>query len=198
MAALGSGGYITIQFDYDGANGISSIQRRLATFGQSIEHMEPAWDYIGKQLLRDFAKNFAQEGGVFGGYSRWPQLASSTVAERARTMGPWFAAHPILVRTGRLEASVEQRGASGNVYEVGANSLTIGTTVPYAVYHNSSAPRKHLPRRAIVGLSNQRKGFGGRSGSIVGILQDYLAYQLRLQNLTARGTLLDDSGFEFE
>ena len=196
--ALGSGGYITIQFDYDGAQGISSIQRKLASFGQSVEHMEPAWDYIGKQLLRDFAKNFAQEGGVFGGYSRWPQLADSTVAARARKYGPWFAAHPILVNSGKLEASVEQRGASGNVFEVGANSLTIGTTVPYAVYHNSSAPRKRLPRRAIVGLSNQRKGFGGRSGSIVGILQDYLAYQLRLQNLTARGELLDDSGFEFE
>jgi phage gpG-like protein len=194
--ALGSGGYLDIEFTYDGVNGVSSITRKLATFGQSLENMTPAWDYIGRQLLLDFSHQFAQEGGVFGG--RWAPLAESTVAQRTRKYGPWFAAHPILVGTGALEASVEQRGAAGNVFQVGANSLTVGTTVPYAVYHNSSGPRTRLPRRQIVGLSNQRIGYAGRNGSIVGILQDYLAYQLRLANLQARGDLLDDSGFEFD
>lgn len=194
--ALGGGGFLDIQFDYDGAHGVTSITRKLATFGQSLDNMSPAWDYIGRQLLLDFAHQFAQEGGVFGG--KWPQLADSTVAQRARKYGPWFAAHPILVGTGALEMSVEQRGAAGNVYQVGANSLTIGTTNPYAIFHNSSAPRTRLPRRQIVGLSNQRLGYAGRQGSIVGILQDYLAYQLRLANLSARGDLMDDSGFEFE
>lgn len=194
--ALGSGGFLDIQFDYDGVNGVTSITRKLATFGQSIENMTPAWDYIGKQLLRDFSRQFAQEGGVFGGH--WAPLAESTVAQRARKYGPWFAAHPILVGTGALESSVEQRGAADNVYQVGANSLTIGTTNPHAVFHNSSAPRTRLPRRQIVGLSNQRIGSAGRQGSIVGILHDYLAYQLKLANLTARGDLMDDSGFEFE
>lgn len=196
--ALGSGGFIDIQFDYDGAQGVSSIQRKLATFGQSVEHMEPAWEYIGNQLLKDFRQNYAQEGGVFGQYSRWAPLAKSTQRQRARMVGPWFAAHPILNVTGELEASVEWRGAKGNVFEVGANSLTIGTTNPLAVFHNSSAPRKRLPRRPIVGLSNQRKGFGGRKSSIVGMLQDYLAYQLRMANLQARGDLLDSGDFEWE
>lgn len=195
---LGSGGFIDIQFDYDGANGVTSIQRKLASFGQSVENMSPAWEYIGKQLLIDFRQNFAQEGGVFGQYSRWAPLAASTQRERARQVGPWFAAHPILNRTGALEMSVEWQGAPNNVFEVGANSLTIGTTDPIAVFHNSSAPRTHLPRRPIVGLSNQRKGFAGRSGSIVGILQDYLAYQLKLANLQARGDLLDTTTFEWE
>lgn len=196
--ALGSGGFIDIQFDYDGPKGISSIQRKLATFGQAIEDMAPAWEYVGKQLLMDFRHNFEQEGGVFGKDSKWAPLAASTVAERSRQLGPWFAAHPILNRTGDLEQSVTVRGAPRNVFEVGPNSLTIGTTDPVAIFHNSSAPRTRLPRRPIVGLSNQRKGYAGRKGSIVGILQDYLAYQLKLQNLTARGDLLDASEFEWE
>lgn len=178
-------GSFTVTIAWEGSRGPTQISRDLANFGMRVRSMAPAWEEVGRQLLMDFQKNFESEGGQFGAWSKWAQLAPSTQDERRR-LG-WGAAHPILQRTGRLYESVVVQGAPDNVFEVGPNSLKIGTTVPYAGYHNSSAPRSRLPRRPIIALSADRQGFGDPNKSVVGILNQYLAQQLAESNLRARG-----------
>lgn len=177
---FGEGGFIPITFSYDGAYGPAQITRKLITAGHSITDLSPAWEQVGEDLLGDFRQNFLQEGGVFGTgkWARWAPLRPSTVADRLRR--GYGGAHPILQRTGTLYTGVTSRGAPGNVFEVGPNYLVIGTTVPYAVYHNSSAPRtSNLPRRPIIGLSNERKGWAGHESTVVTRLREYVYKQIR-------------------
>lgn len=178
------GGFIPITFSYDGYKGPAQIVRKLAIAANHIESLEPAWEQVGEDLLGDFRQNFDQEGGAFGAgaWAKWAPLRPSTIADRLRK--GYGGAHPILERTGTLRAGVTQRGAPGNVFEVGPNYLVVGTTVPYAIYHNSSAPRKsNLPRRPIIGLSNERKGYGGHEGTIMTRLREYVHQQIQAAGL---------------
>lgn len=178
-------GTLNITISWEGKRGPEQISRDLAAFGQRVATMSPAWQQVGEALLQDFAKNFESEGGVFGAWSKWAPLAASTQRERQRLgYGP---DHPILQRTGRLYLGVTTKDAPDNVFEVRDNGLTIGTTTPYAGYHNSSGARTRLPRRAIIALSADRQGFGDPRKSVVGILNAYLREQLAELNLTARG-----------
>lgn len=175
-----AGGFLDITFEVSGQE---PIQRKLATFGARIENMAPAWEEVGTALMLDFMENFHEEGGVFGRgtWAQWQPLRPSTVADRRRLGYP--GEHPILVREGDLLASVTIRGAAGNVFEVGANSLVLGTTDRKAKYHQFGTRR--MPARKIVGISAQRAGRQGREGSIVGMLNAYVKRQIQEQGLSS-------------
>lgn len=173
-----SGGMLDITFEVSGQE---SIQRKLATFGAKIENLSEAWDEVGTALLLDFMENFHEEGGVFGkgAWAQWQPLRPSTVLDRRRLGYP--GEHPILVREGDLLASVTIRGAANNVFQVGPNSLVLGTTDRTARWHQFGTRR--MPARRIVGISPQRARRGGRAGSIVGMLNAYVTRLIQEQGL---------------
>lgn len=173
-----SGGFLDITFEVSGQE---PIQRKLATFGARIENMSEAWEEVGYALQMDFIENFAEEGGVFGkgAWAQWQPLRPATAADRRRLGYP--GEHPILVREGDLMASVTIRGAANNVFEVGPNSLVLGTTDYKAKYHQFGTRR--MPARKIVGISAQRAGYRGRDGSIVGMLDAYVKRLIQEQGL---------------
>lgn len=175
-------GYINITFKIAGHQ---EINRRLATFGQDISDLSPAWERVGMALLADFAQNFAQEGGLFGRISAWAPLAPGTVRERVR-LG-YGGAHPILYRTGQLAQSTSQRGTPGNIFDVQPMRLTVGTATPYAQFHQQGTSR--MPARRIIGLTSERLGFGGQSGSVVNMLNQYVQERVRAAALASRGEL---------
>lgn len=92
---------------------------------------------------------FASEGASTG--QKWPNLAKSTQADRARR--GFSPAHPILKRTGELERSLT--GGGNGFVEATAASLTIGSNDPTFKFHQSNKPRTKLPRRAPVLLTNE-------------------------------------------
>lgn len=175
-----SGGFLDISFEVQGQR---EVLGKLHTAGAKIENMAPAWEQVGTELLKDFAQNFQDEGGAFGkgAWAQWAPLASSTVMERKRLGYP--GEHPILVREGTLMASATERGAAGNVFEVGANSLVVGTTIRYAKYHQFGSRDGKLPMRRIVGITPQRAGWQGQAGSIINMLQQYVNRIIREQGL---------------
>lgn len=170
MVPGASGGFIDISFQVVGG---PEVKRSLATFGAQVTDLSDAWEQVGEDLLGDFADNFATEGGGFGGWSSWAPLAASTVADRERH--GYGGEHPILVRTGELMASTTVRGAPGNVFEVGPNSLTVGTNDPKAVFHQFGT--RKMPARVIVGLSWDRQS------QIVNRLNTYIQAVARQQGL---------------
>lgn len=86
--------------------------------------------------------------------------------------------YPLLVASGRLAASITQPNAPDSVYQVTKLSLTIGTTVPYGIYHQSDAPRKKIPLRKFVFIGPEAPQFAtsdqmGRLERWTGYIEDY-------------------------
>jgi hypothetical protein len=151
----------------------------FASWTEHISDLSEPLELIGEDLLGDFAQNMVLEGGFFGGKrsylgeagGRWTPLAggdttppTSTVAERER-LG-YGGAHPILWRTGALGHALAERGAAGNVFEVGPDRLTVGASLFYALFHQEGTSK--MPARPIVGLSRtRREGIVKRLGEYV-------------------------------
>ena len=172
----GGDGFLNITFQVTGQHEVSG---QLATWGRNITDLSVAWEQIGEDLLQDNRDNFLAEGGVFpGGF--WPALALSTVGERIRLgYGGWS---PMLVRTGALLESVTIRGGMNNIFQVTATGVTVGTSDPKAVFHQYGTRR--MPMRRVVGITNQRGGFGNAPGSILNRLNTEVRRQIALSGLT--------------
>jgi len=101
---------------------------------------------LGQRYLEWIGDSFRQEGAE----RPWPPLAQSTIDARRKGRG---AGRPQILRdTRKMEQSITP-GAAGNVFRAGALSVTVGTRVPYAIYHDSDEPRRHLPQRKILPTS---------------------------------------------
>lgn len=165
------GAFLPISVTIDG---VQVINRRLATWGARIADLSPAWEQVGEDLLSDFRANFDYEGDLFArAFDGWDVLADATVLDRTRH--GFEGEHPILVRTGDLRESVVERGAPGNVFDVRADGLTVGTDDWRAGWHQWGTSR--MPARPMIGISWQR-----RSG-LVDRLNTYIQSQARAQGL---------------
>lgn len=84
--------------------------------------------------------------------------------------------YPLLVATGRLATSLLSPGSPGNVTNIGPTELTMGTTVPYGIYHQSDQPRKKIPLRKFLFIGPEstfaNSDQQGRLERWLGIMQD--------------------------
>jgi phage gpG-like protein len=148
-----------IQITFD-VSGIATVQQKFATYGADVKDLSVPFTEIADDLQADFTLNMATEGALFGG--GWAPLAPSTIADRVRK---GYGAGPILYRTGALANSLSGDN-SGAIKEVTPASVTVGTAVPYAGYHQTGT--KKMPMRRIIGLSWARRSL------IVRRLADYI------------------------
>ena len=98
--------------------------------------------FIGLNALLE---NFVYEGSGFPNRRRWQSLKPSTMKERARKLGPNYASHPILTRTGKLRNSIR--------YKAKRNILTYYTQVKYAQYHVTGTSK--IPERNFMLLNQE-------------------------------------------
>lgn len=114
--------------------------------GRFSDYSVPLGGAILRLMRRVAKENFDTEGGHARG--GWPPLAPSTLAERAR-LG--YGNLPMMQRTRRLYKSLAGgRSTADSIVEVTPTSLTWGTRTPYAIYHQSDAPRTRLPLRQVI------------------------------------------------
>jgi len=73
-------------------------------------------------------------------------------AETLKTREVGFA-YPLLKRTGRLESSLTGGNSPEAVNVITKKALLLGTTVDYAIYHQSDESRKKIPLRKPVFIS---------------------------------------------
>lgn len=125
------------------------IDRVLAGIEERASDLRPAWPAVLKAFQAAVGRAFASEGASTG--APWAPLAKSTQAERVR-LG-FGAAHPILKRTGKLERALTL--GEGAFASMGPSSLALrlSSEIEYFKYHQSTKPRRHLPRRAPVLLT---------------------------------------------
>ena len=92
-------------------------------------------------------------------------------------------AYPLLLRTGKLAASVLGRYNPGSVAQIGSLSMTWGTTIPYGIYHQSDEARHKIPLRKFLFIGGESSKFddnlGGRAKRWQLILQDHIVKQLK-------------------
>ena len=132
-----------IQFTY--ALNSAPVENALATFEESLAEQSPALRRIADDFRAMIAQQFATEGRAEG--TPWAELAPSTLRRRR-------ASTSILYETGALLRSLTEPGAAGHVEELEGYSLTLGSQLPYAGYHQSGTRR--MPARPIIVLSGTR------------------------------------------
>ena len=132
-----------IQFTY--TLNSEPVENALAAFGESLADQAPALASVADDFREMIAQQFASEGRAEG--TPWPELSPATLRRR-------HASTPILYKTGALLRSLREPGAAGHVEELEGYSLTLGSRLPYAVYHQTGTRR--LPARPIIVLSGAR------------------------------------------
>lgn len=99
--------------------------------------------------------------------------------------------YPLLVRTGKLAASLLGPSNPGSIAFIGPLSLVFGTSIEYGIYHQSDRPRKKIPLRKFLFIGPEAPRFAtseqqGRLQRWNNILNDYVLKKLR-QEVGANG-----------
>lgn len=147
MPYFGGVGFIEISIT-DANGGLTALPRRIATWGRQISDLSPAFEQIGADLRDDFMRNITGAGSFFG---PWAPLAATTVRRR---LAEGTGAEP-LWRTGTLLRSLADVGHPDHIHIVTPTSLTEGTRLYYAGFHQSGTRR--MPARKIVGITWTRQ-----------------------------------------
>lgn len=124
------------------------LNRRLVRMADRTEDARPAFLLIALILERAMDQNFKTQGAHGG--QRWPDLKPSTVAGKRASKDSRVRANAekVLMATGLLARSLRSRGR-GHVKRLGKTQMRWGSSVPYGVYHQSTAPRRKLPHRPL-------------------------------------------------
>ena len=125
--------------------GMDSVLRRVAVIAAHAARPQPALKAAQRILGASIARNFAQAGRP----DRWPRRVSNAAGQFIR---PDTQTHPLLRKSGRMAAAASSTNHGGDsisriTIAREASQLEQGLTVPYAIYHQSDAPRRRLPRR---------------------------------------------------
>lgn len=126
--------------------GVPIVRRQLLRFAERASDASGAWIGVMGILSRATRENFATRG-AYGG-SVWRELKPATRARKAR-----LGLDPRILRaTGRLYESLVSETHAEHIRAIGPHEMRWGSTVPYGVYHQSTAPRSVIPYRPPVKL----------------------------------------------
>jgi phage gpG-like protein len=122
---------------------------KIALMLQGVESrakdLRPVWEHISGDFRAASERQFSTEGSLSGG---WAPLSSHYAA--------WKAMHypgtKILELTGALRGSLT--GGTGHIDNRQADSLRIGTSVPYGRYHQTGG---RTPKRPPIAITDDMK-----------------------------------------
>lgn len=142
---------VTVRFEVFGD---TQVDRSLQRLGDAALDFRPAGDDL-MQLMQDIERDqFDTEGR--SGSGGWKPLKASTIRQKARHLHAEGVVR-ILQNTERLVKSLTDKDADDAVREVNAGSFVYASTVPYAKYHQTGAPRANVPQRRPVELTETNR-----------------------------------------
>lgn len=145
-----------MRFTFD-VVGEKQVDRTLARVADDITDARPLWDKLANDFGRIESAQFASQGAYSGG---WPALSPRYAAWKSRH----YPGKPILQRTGALHRDLTARPYG--VERITGESMTVGTDLPYARYHQTGGGS--LPRRRPVEFDEATRR------RWVGIIQRYV------------------------
>jgi phage gpG-like protein len=130
-------------------HGEKLVSRNLLRLSNRITDASPAFEHIAGQLLGWEGDLFDSEGDSAG--RPWAPLRKTTLdAKLRRHQDPH-----ILVATGALRDSLTMKGAEDQTIIITPSSLTFGSTVPHARFHQRGTDR--TPQRRPLDLSEANR-----------------------------------------
>jgi phage gpG-like protein len=122
--------------------GAAAIDRGIARCAGGLDDYRPLWPVIEDRFYALENALFRTEGAAAG--SAWKPLSE----KYARWKEAHFSGQPVLQRTGDLMKSLTNPHDANAVRIQERNTLTLGSRIPYAVYHQAGTS-KMPPRPAI-------------------------------------------------
>jgi phage gpG-like protein len=119
---------------------------KLKKFGKEVLDWTPEFQTMEKHFkkyLTDLV--FEYEGAIFG--YPWPKLSPKYELKKRVE----FSGKGILERTGDLR--------KGWRFEASKGGLLMENNVPYGVYHQSTKPRKKIPRRPLLRIDSTQEKY---------------------------------------
>lgn len=152
--------------------GETQLSRSLDRWATTVIDATPAFAELLDHMKEQVSEQFESEGGR--GSGGWAELKPETIEFKARMGYPL----EILHRTLALKYSLTAKGnPDGGVAAVTPNSLTYGTDIPYAIYHQKGAPRANLPVRKVIDFTEEDRQ------TMMKTLQAYVIEQARASGL---------------
>jgi phage gpG-like protein len=119
-----------VQFTFDINS--EAVDQRLEAFESSLDDNAGALRLVADDFREMVAEQFASQGAAGG--TPWAALAPSTLRRRGAGSGP-------LNSTGALMASLIDAGSAGHVEVSDGKTLTIGSELSYAMFHQTGTGR---------------------------------------------------------
>lgn len=140
-------GLVTVRFEV-----MNDVQfaRAFEVASNEISDLSVPFSEMATEFYTSMTQVFSSEGS-YEGRPRWATLSPAY----ARWKMKHFPGRKILERTGSLLVSLCVRGAMGNVTDITPNSLSLGTNISYAKYHQTGTSR--MPMRKIIELTQTQK-----------------------------------------
>lgn len=142
-----------VQWGFD----VTPAIRKLEQVERKAVDLTPFWtDVFAPAFFSDIQDNFDMEGAMVGG---WSPLSPGYAAWKARHHGAHLG---ILELSGRLRGSLRwTTGGIGpeGIFDARPTSLTIGTSVPHASYHQDG---DGVPKREFLFLRDDDPEFYGQ------------------------------------
>ena len=136
---------LNLQFELDGA---VIFNRSLSRFGENLRDLRQIWPAVTIELRQIVKEQFNGRG--VGPAGQWQPLSDAYRKWKEKK----FPGQPLLVRSGDLIQSLTTNTAH-TVNQPLPDSLTFGTRLKYATYHQRGG--KRLPRRPIFDLNENQK-----------------------------------------
>lgn len=126
--------------------GDAVLMRKIKNLGEELLNLKEAFEHIGEDIAAySSGQTFTDQGGNLG--TPWQQLSAATQIQKIKHY-PEYAAVP-LMRTGDMSRSF--------TYKAEERGVEVVNTAPHFKYHQSTAPRKKLPRRPMFAINNDIK-----------------------------------------
>lgn len=130
---------VDLKIQYDD----KQVLAKINGLDKAISNLKPVFKESGQFLVKEYKKTMDTEGTHLLG-RRWKKLKPSTLADKLR-LG---YSPQILKRTGKLKSGF-------TIGQLTKWLVEVKNPVSYFKYHQSSAPRRVLPRRQMIGLNNK-------------------------------------------
>jgi len=130
-------------------DGQAQFDRAFSRFSDGIKDLRPLWDKLAQEFYRIEDEQFASEGAHSG--NPWKPLSPKYQAWKEKQIpGPM-----ILELTNKLKLSLTYKGSSAHVRIEEPLSISLGSSLPYARYHQTGTRR--MPARKPIDLSEEDK-----------------------------------------
>lgn len=138
-----------IQFTAE-VDGLETVSRAFNRVDQFISDFRNIWPAVIEEFYKIESEQFGSEGsqGASGHYA-----ALSKPYERFKAIH--FPGKPILQATGALKDSLTGPDALDSILRPEADQLTIGTGLPYAIWHQRGTGR--MPSRPPIAMNEDSK-----------------------------------------